>query len=90
MSIQNWQNELVRQVNSFEVLKESSVSKGYDKIHKRWITLSASNKVSLNGCCTPGYQRLYVKTNGDLLPFERVGYSPTIGNILTGIDLDAI
>jgi hypothetical protein len=35
MSIQNWQNELVRQVNSFEVLKESSVSKGYDKIHKR-------------------------------------------------------
>lgn len=67
MSIQNWQNEFVTQMNSFEDLKESSIISGYDKIHKRAITISASNRISLNGCCIPGYRRLYVRTNGDLI-----------------------
>lgn len=39
-----------------------------------------------NGCCVPGSRKLYVKANGDLLICERIGSSPIIGNIFTGID----
>lgn len=39
-----------------------------------------------NGCCVPGSRRLYVQTNGDLLICERIGSSPIVGNINTGVD----
>ncbi len=90
LSLQNWQNEMFSQMKSFNEFKESSIISEYDRIHKRLITPRTSNNVPLNGCCIAGYRRLYVKTNGDFTPCERVGYCPTIGNVFTGINLDAI
>lgn len=43
-----------------------------------------------NGCCIPGARKIYVKTNGDILLCERIGTSPKIGNIHTGIDVEVV
>lgn len=60
------------------------------RIHKRSITHEPNKIVSLNGCCIPGMRRLYVDVEGNFLPCERVGKSPYIGNVNTGLDFDSI
>ena len=43
-----------------------------------------------NGCCFPGQRRLYVCTDGLYKVCERIGNAPSIGNVNTGIDAEAI
>lgn len=43
-----------------------------------------------NGCCPPGVRRLYVSTIGEFKVCERVGNAPSIGNIMSGYDIDSI
>lgn len=45
---------------------------------------------SCNGCCVPGGRKIYVKTNGDISVCEKIGLSPILGNIDTGIDLERV
>ena len=45
---------------------------------------------SCNGCCVPGGRKIYVKTNGDISVCEKIGLSPVMGNIYTGIDISYV
>lgn len=39
----------------------------------------------MNGCCVVGSRRLFVSADGDFLACERIGNSPSIGDINQGI-----
>jgi len=60
------------------------------RIHKRFISDEPVNIYPLNSCCVPGSRRLYVDTKGDFYTCERIGSSPSIGNVYDGIDYDNI
>ena len=57
-----------------------------ETVDGRMVTDTPDDLYHCNGCCVPGSRKLYVKANGDLLACERIGSSPVIGNIFTGID----
>ena len=59
-------------------------------IHKRLLFDKPMDQYYLNGCCVPGARRVYVTTQGDYLICEKLGPSPTIGNVNTGLDIDKI
>lgn len=44
----------------------------------------------LNSCCIPGGRKLYVKADGNILVCEKIGESPIIGNIYSGLDIEYI
>ena len=44
----------------------------------------------LNGCCVPGKKRLYVTATGEYKACERIGSSPSIGNVDEGVDRELI
>lgn len=55
--------------------------------HFRVLLEHPTNRHHFNGCCVPGVRRLYVKTNGELALCERIGNSPSIGNVDDGVDI---
>lgn len=59
-------------------------------IHNRRITKKAQPIYRFNACCVPGSRRLYINTNGDFYVCERIGNSPSIGNVFSGINFDKI
>lgn len=81
-----FQNDLQgEQLFSFSDINEMLVI-----THKRGIIDNPCKNYRLNACCIPGSRRLYIETNGDFKPCERVGFSPVLGNINTGFDFVAI
>lgn len=60
------------------------------KIHNRPVFNEPINISYCNGCCIPGQRRLYVCTDGTYKVCERVGDSPSIGNVDNGVDTEAI
>ncbi len=69
---------------------DESINRRLLTIHNRRITKKAAPIYKFNSCCVPGSRRLYVNTKGDFYVCERVGSSPSIGNVFSGIDLDKI
>lgn len=57
---------------------------------KRYDVNAPINISYCNGCCIPGQRRLYVCTDGTYKVCERVGDSPSIGNVDNGVDTEAI
>jgi uncharacterized protein len=47
------------------------------------------NKYCLNGCCVPAVRKLYVCADGNFRLCERIGKSPRIGNVFTGLDANS-
>ena len=58
--------------------------------HFRMLLDAPVDYYHLNGNCTPGVRRLYVKTNGDFALCEKIGNSPIIGNVDDGIDVSKV
>lgn len=56
------------------------------RIHNRILTDVPYPKYSLNGCCAPASRKLYITVDGKFHLCERIGKSPAIGNINTGLD----
>ncbi len=63
---------------------------GLIEIHMRNISDLPIETYSLNGCCVPGSRRLYVTSDGEFLPCERIGTQLPIGNVNSGFDIDFI
>lgn len=59
-------------------------------IHNRPLCDEPISTYRFNGCCVPGSRRLYVTVDGKFKVCERIGNSPDIGNVETGLDYDAI
>lgn len=60
------------------------------RIHTRPVIEKAINVIPFNGCCVPGARRLYITVDGNFKVCERIGNSPSIGDIDGGYNLDAI
>lgn len=60
------------------------------KIHNRLVYDIPIETNFRNGCCIPGQRRIYVCTDGTYKVCERVGNSPSIGNVEQGINVHAI
>lgn len=56
------------------------------RINNRMIMDEPTLQTGLNGCCIPGKKRLYVTTTGMYKTCERIGSSPTIGDVESGLD----
>lgn len=59
-------------------------------IHIRKIWEMPQFKFKLNGCCIPGSRKVYVDADGGFRLCERIGCSPIIGNVDTGVDYDQL
>lgn len=59
-------------------------------IHNRKLSDTPISQISRNGCCIPGNRRIYVQTDGEFLVCEKIGDSPHIGNVFSGIDFEKI
>lgn len=59
-------------------------------IHMRSISDNPMENYSLNSCCIPGSRRLYITTEGQFLPCERVGSQFTIGDVTEGFNIEKI
>lgn len=60
------------------------------KINNRIIVDEPTLRRGLNGCCVPGKKRLYVTATGEYKACERIGSSPSIGNVDEGVDREQI
>lgn len=59
-------------------------------IHQRRLVNEPMDKYPYNACCIPIQRRLYVCTDGTYKICEKIGDSPGIGSVETGLDFDAI
>lgn len=60
------------------------------KIHYRPLFDKPFGLLGMNGCCVPSNMRLYITTEGEFKPCERMGNCPSIGNVFTGLNHDKI
>ncbi len=60
------------------------------EIHNRRLLNEPVSTYYRNACCVPGNRRLYVTTEGFYKLCEKMGESPSIGHVDTGLDFNAI
>jgi len=83
-------NEYDIQDGANELFTKKTMTEALLPIHNRPIMDKPEQSGGFNGCCIPGQRRAYVCTNGDILPCEKMGLCPTIGNVHNGFDIGAI
>lgn len=62
----------------------------YYRIHDRPLYDKPMQFYPMNGCCVPFAKRTYVTTEGNYLICEKVGETPSVGNVFTGIDIEKV
>lgn len=78
-------------INQSKLTRENSgifgdfIQNDFLRIHKRWLTKEPLDFMPMHGCCIPGMRRLYCTTEGNFKACERIGNSPSIGNVYDGI-----
>lgn len=55
-------------------------------IHARNISETPQEYMKMNGCCVVGSRKLYVTAEGEFLACERIGVSPSLGDVFNGVD----
>ena len=90
----NWSMNLLES-NQYDIgdnplISRDSMDKELACIHKRLLVDKPIKSYSMNGCCVPGARRLYVTVNGDFKICEKMGPSPSIGNVNEGININNI
>ncbi len=89
----NWQRNKVIEGAAIEnkhSIETSGMGLSLLRINDRYINDEPTGQYPLNGCCVPGSRRLYVNTNGEFLPCERIGTCPSIGNVDIGISYERV
>lgn len=81
-------NAIVKSKNT--QLQQAIAENNLVKVQKRLITDKPIPFMQQNGCCIPGQRRLYVTVEGDFRVCERIGKSPSIGNVDRGIDFESL
>lgn len=76
---------------SLKQFNDDSLVKRLLRIHNRRIEAYPFTLHGFNACCIPGARRLFISTNGNLQICERIGTSPSIGNIMEdGVDIEKV
>lgn len=89
-SIRSWALD-----NMLEGTDEQGYSAGVNKdnlvkIHNRVLRDKPNGRIGRNGCCIPGNRRIYVQVDGTFLACEKMGDSPSFGDVYNGIDKEKI
>lgn len=71
-------------------LYSSLMNRMLGDIFNRRVTKLPTDTHCWNACCIPGNRRLYVCTDGTYKLCEKMGESPSIGNVDAGIDFSSI
>lgn len=91
-----WRNQRAHNGHYYEenpeerLLSNTNTESDFLKIHNRPITDKPMKHYPFNACCIPCSRRLYVTTDGKFKLCEKIGFSPYIGDIITGVDIDAV
>lgn len=59
-------------------------------IHQRYIFDNPAEDSGMNGCCYPGARKIYISAEGMIYLCERIGLSPALGNVFSGIDIEKL
>ena len=88
----NWQRLKLadKQTAFYKSVSFSGLLQSLNAVNNRYITKKPEKKYGFHGCCVPGVRRIYVETDGSFYPCERIGISPCIGTVDTGMDVEAI
>lgn len=88
----NWQYLKIKdkQISLCKSISFSGLSKTLLAINNRYISEKVEEKYGFHGCCIPGVRRIYVETDGTFYACERIGLSPSIGNVDDGMNIAAI
>lgn len=88
----NWQYLKIKdkQISLCKSISFSGLSKTLLSINNRYISEKVEEKYGFHGCCIPGVRRIYVETDGTFYACERIGVSPSIGNVDDGMNIAAI
>lgn len=84
-----WSREQFLSGNSGGI-SQSGIGNMLLRVHKRSIYPFPVEQYPFNACCVPGVRRLYVNTEGELYVCERIGNSPSIGNIFHGVNAEGV
>lgn len=89
--ILKWTNQKNESLPDRDMLFTSKYEeKIYYRIHDRPIYDYPMKYYPMNGCCVPFAKRTYVKANGEYLICEKVGETPKVGDVFTGIDIEKV
>ena len=88
----NWQRLKLadKQTVFYKSISFSGLLQSLNAVNNRYITKKPEERYGFHGCCVPGVRRIYVETDGSFYPCERIGISPCIGTVDTGMDVEAI
>lgn len=68
----------------------SLIKRNLYEIHNRLELTQPRKTTNRNGCCIVGHNRLFVSATGDYKICEKIGNSPSIGDIYDGINYETI
>ena len=88
-----WTEQRIKNFNSMEkssLFMRQSVQDSLIRIHKRRLFDFPVENYPFNGCCIPASRRIYVTVDGRFQICEKMGLSPDIGNVDTGVDISKI
>lgn len=88
--IKSWALDTVLSKNDKDGFAEQLHVANLVRIHNRTLVDSPLWFLKRNGCCIPGNRRIYVQVNGNFMICEKIGESPSIGNVFTGLNVDNI
>ncbi len=88
----NWQKLKIqdKKISLYKSISFSGLTQILSHINDRYIFNTPEDKYGFHGCCIPGVRRIYVETDGKFYPCERIGISPSIGNVDDGMDIKII
>lgn len=67
--------------------KYSSMFMPLVRVHNRYLCNDVTGTYPFNACCIPCSRRMYINTDGEILLCEKIGDSPSVGNIKNNIDV---
>lgn len=77
-------------INVNELFTSHFVSQYLSSIQNRYLADKPYCNYQLNGCCKPASRKIYVTTSGDFYLCERMGESPSIGNVRDGLNIEKL
>ncbi|HDK7138550.1 TPA: radical SAM protein [Clostridium botulinum] len=85
-----WSDRKKQKSPNEQLFWQGGLDKELLRIHKRLLTDKPAKQYGMNGCCVPGYRKMFVTVDGNFYPCERVGNVPSLGNVDIGLDIPKI
>jgi uncharacterized protein len=88
--VQLWAEGIIEKDDFLDPFTWNGILQNFQKIHSRRISGRPMKEYILNGCCNPGGRKLFVSVDGSYNVCERMGETPSIGNVNDGYNFERI